>query len=81
MIGGIVNNNASGMCCGTHANSDVLMTGARLVFADGTILDTRDEASRESFRRTRPDLDAMRALRILTRMYEPLKIRRLFRRK
>ena len=32
-------------------------------------------------RRTRPDLDAMRALRILARTYEPLKIRRLFRKK
>ena len=32
-------------------------------------------------KRTRPDLDAMRALRILTRMYEPLKIRRLFKRR
>ena len=69
MVGGIVMNNASGMSCGTHANSDVLMVGARMVFADGTVLDTEDEASRESFRKTRPDiLDAV--LRIRARILE-----------
>ena len=69
MVGGIVMNNASGMSCGTHANSDMLMVGARMVFADGTVLDTEDEASRESFRKTRPDiLDAV--LRIRARILE-----------
>ena len=69
MVGGIVMNNASGMSCGTHANSDMLMVGARMVFADGTVLDTEDEASRESFRKTRPDiLDAV--LRIRARIFE-----------
>lgn len=69
MVGGIVMNNASGMSCGTHANSDILMVGARMVFADGTVLDTEDEASRESFRKTRPDiLDAV--LRIRARILE-----------
>ena len=69
MVGGIVMNNASGMSCGTHANSDVLMVGARMVFADGTVLDTEDETSRESFRKTRPDiLDAV--LRIRARILE-----------
>jgi len=69
MVGGIVMNNASGMSCGTHANSDMLMVGARMVFADGTVLDTEDEASRESFRKTRPDiLDAI--LRIRARIFE-----------
>ena len=69
MVGGIVMNNASGMSCGTHANSDVLMVGARMVFADGTVLDTEDETSREIFRKTRPDiLDAV--LRIRARIFE-----------
>ncbi len=69
MVGGIVMNNASGMSCGTHANSDMLMVGARMVFADGTVLDTEDETSRESFRKTRPDiLDAV--LRIRARILE-----------
>ena len=49
MVGGIVMNNASGMSCGVWANSDRVLLSARLVFADGTILDTADKASRESF--------------------------------
>jgi len=56
MVGGIVMNNASGMSCGTHANSDRVLISGRLVLADGTILDTADNASRESFRRTHPDI-------------------------
>lgn len=54
MVGGIVMNNASGMNCGTHANSDRELISARLVLADGTILDTGDAASREEFARTHP---------------------------
>ena len=49
MVGGIVMNNASGMSCGVWANSDKVLLSARLVFADGTILDTADNASREAF--------------------------------
>ena len=55
MVGGIVMNNASGMSCGTHANSDKELESARIVFADGTVLDTGDEASRNSFRASHPD--------------------------
>ena len=40
MVGGIVVNNASGMNCGVHANSDRMMRSARIVLTDGTILDT-----------------------------------------
>lgn len=36
-----------GMNCGTHANSDRMLLSARLVLADGTLLDTGDEASRQ----------------------------------
>ena len=50
MIGGIASNNASGMCCGTSENSYKTVAGMRIIFADGTILDTRDESSRISFR-------------------------------
>ncbi len=49
MVGGIVNNNASGMSCGVHANSDRMLVSARIVLADGTILDTVDEESRKAF--------------------------------
>lgn len=55
MVGGIVMNNASGMSCGTHANSDKELESVRMVFADGTVLDTGDETSREAFRASHPD--------------------------
>lgn len=49
MVGGIVMNNASGMNCGTHANSDKELISAKIVLADGTRLDTGDPASRRAF--------------------------------
>ena len=52
MVGGIVVNNASGMNCGVHANSDRMMLSARIVLTDGTVLDTGDAQSREEFRKT-----------------------------
>ena len=55
MVGGIVMNNASGMSCGTHANSDRILLNARLILADGTILDTGSEDSKRKFRKTHPD--------------------------
>jgi len=63
MIGGIAANNASGMCCGTAQNSYQTVAGMRILFADGSRLDTADPASREAFCRTRGDLlDALGAL-------------------
>ena len=55
MVGGIVMNNASGMSCGTHANSDRELESVRIVFVDGTVLDTGDETSRNAFRASHPD--------------------------
>lgn len=55
MVGGIVNNNASGMSCGTHANSYRMLDSVRIVLADGTLLDTSDEESKETFRHSHPD--------------------------
>ena len=55
MVGGIVCNNASGMNCGVHANSDRMMVSARMVLTDGTIVDTGDERSKAEFRRTHPE--------------------------
>lgn len=52
MIGGIVSNNSSGMCCGTAQNSYQTIKSLKLVLADGTELDTGDEDSREAFRRS-----------------------------
>ena len=55
MVGGIVMNNASGMSCGTHANSDKMMISARMVLPDGTVLDTGDEDSKAAFRTSHPE--------------------------
>ena len=55
MVGGIVCNNASGMNCGVHANSDRMMVSARLILTDGTIVDTGDEQSKSAFRKSHPD--------------------------
>ena len=64
MVGGIVNNNASGMSCGTHANSDKMLLSARMVLADGTVLDTASEESREGFRKKHPEIvEGLEALR------------------
>lgn len=55
MVGGIVVNNASGMNCGTHANSDRQLVSARIILPDGTILDTGDAESKDAFRKSHPD--------------------------
>ena len=51
-IGGIVANNASGMCCGTEQNSYRTIESLRLILFDGTILDTGSTESRHSFRKS-----------------------------
>lgn len=56
MVGGIVANNASGMSCGTHANSDKMLLSARMVLADGTVLDTASKDSREAFLKVHPEI-------------------------
>jgi D-lactate dehydrogenase len=64
MIGGIAANNASGMCCGTSQNSYQTVQSMKLVFADGTELDTADARSRAAFERSHGALLAgLRALR------------------
>lgn len=64
MVGGIVLNNASGMSCGIHENSYRMIRSARLVLADGTVLDTGDEESKAAFRKSHPDfIRSIEALR------------------
>ncbi len=41
-IGGIVANNASGMCCGISNNTYATLISLRVILADGTILDSAD---------------------------------------
>jgi D-lactate dehydrogenase len=55
MVGGIVQNNASGMSCGTHENSYKMLISARLILADGTILDTGDADSKADFLKSHPE--------------------------
>ncbi len=51
-IAGIAANNSSGMCCGVAQNSYHTIDSIRVVLHDGTILDTADKESRESFHKT-----------------------------
>ncbi|HWZ71991.1 MAG TPA: FAD-binding and (Fe-S)-binding domain-containing protein [Casimicrobiaceae bacterium] len=82
MIGGIAANNASGMCCGTAQNSYHTLAGLRVVLASGTVLDTRDAASRAAFLEREPELfRALDAMARTTRGNETLaaRIRHKFR--
>ena len=73
MVGGIVINNASGMNCGVHANSDRMMLSARIILTDGTVLDTGSKESRDEFRRTHSDfLHKIEVLRDKVRSDEEL---------
>jgi D-lactate dehydrogenase len=51
-IGGVVNNNSSGMCCGVAQNTYHTMARLRIVLTDGTMLDSGDPESSASFRKT-----------------------------
>ena len=76
MVGGIVVNNASGMNCGVHANSDRMMVSARIILTDGTVLDTGDKESREQFCHSHPEFIAkIEALRDRVRADEELRAR------
>ncbi|MCH1928795.1 FAD-binding oxidoreductase [Shewanella sp. A25] len=73
MVGGIVSNNASGMCCGTAQNSYQTIASAKLLFADGTELDTGSESSKKAFRASHSELlAALSDLAKLTRNNEVL---------
>lgn len=56
MIGGIAANNASGMCCGTAQNSYRTLASMRIIFADGTLLDTADRESIAQFSVTHQEM-------------------------
>ena len=72
-VGGIVANNASGMCCGTAQNSYRTVRAMKLVLADGTFLDTSDPSDRRRLRETHPALlDGLASLRREILADEPL---------
>ncbi len=56
MIGGIAANNASGMCCGTTDNSYKTLESMKIIFYDGTELDTADQSSIERFKASRQEI-------------------------
>ncbi len=58
MMGGIVANNSSGMCCGVIQNSYHTMESAVIVLADGTVVDTSRPGADARLASDRPDLHA-----------------------
>ena len=58
MIGGILANNSSGMCCGVAQNSYQTLDALGILLADGTHVDSSWEDADEQLRRARPDLHA-----------------------
>ncbi|MFO7932567.1 MAG: FAD-binding and (Fe-S)-binding domain-containing protein [Bacteroidales bacterium] len=58
MVGGMLANNAGGMTCSIHSNCYRSLRAARIIFSDGTLLDTSDEESRNAFLIKKPGLIA-----------------------
>ncbi len=82
MIGGIAANNASGMCCGVADNSYKTMQSMKILFVDGSRLDTADKESRADFEKSHtPMLEALRNLSAQTKSDSTLhaKIARKFK--
>ncbi len=55
-VGGIVANNACGMSSGIEDNTLYSILGMRVIFDDGTVLDTMDPVSRQEFAVRRKDI-------------------------
>lgn len=58
MMGGILANNSSGMCCGVVQNTYHTLDSVRFVLADGTVVDTARSDADERLRKDRPGLHA-----------------------
>lgn len=58
MIGGIVANNASGMCCGTQYNTYHTMHSLGMLLPNGLYLDTANPTSDDQLRDRAPDIHA-----------------------
>ena len=55
-IGGVVNNNSSGMCCGVAYNTYHTLLRLRVMLVDGTVLDSGDPESVAAFRKSHAKL-------------------------
>jgi D-lactate dehydrogenase len=81
MVGGILSNNSSGMCCGVVQNSYHTLDSLSVLLADGTTVDTSLPDADDQLRRARPALHAeLLALRDEIRRDEALasRIRKKF---
>jgi D-lactate dehydrogenase len=58
MMGGILANNSSGMCCGVAQNSYHTLAAVSVLLADGTLVDTAEPDADAQLRRARPELHA-----------------------
>lgn len=56
MIGGIAANNASGMCCGISDNSYKTLQSMKIIFHDGSELNTASKKSIKNFKESHGDL-------------------------
>lgn len=56
MMGGILANNSSGMCCGTAQNAYRTLESMAFMLADGTLVDTSRPDADEALQRARPEL-------------------------
>ncbi len=76
MLGGILANNSSGMCCGVAQNSYHTLDSLLVLLADGSLVDTAQPDADEQLRRARPALHAeLVALRDEVRRDEALSAR------
>jgi D-lactate dehydrogenase len=84
MMGGILSNNSSGMCCGVVYNAYHTLDSIVFMLADGTLVDTSRPDADERLRKDRPDVhEGLLRLRDQTRADTVLaeRIRRKFARK
>jgi D-lactate dehydrogenase len=58
MVGGILSNNSSGMCCGVAQNSYHTLDSLSVLLADGTTVDTSQPDADDELLRSRPALHA-----------------------
>jgi D-lactate dehydrogenase len=82
MIGGILSNNSSGMCCGVEQNAYRTLAAMRFVLPDGTLVDSADPEAARRLRSRAPEIsDGIEALRTRVRGDQRLvrRIRRKYR--
>lgn len=58
MMGGVLANNSSGMCCGTQDNAYRTLQGLQMILPSGLVLDTRDPDASAKFAREAPAIRA-----------------------